>query len=150
MRIGLSLAVIVGLCSLGCVEEPNRLEGSIADTFDLRFDSTRLIRYESLDIQLEYLRALEGGGEDIVLKLVFATPEGGIPQGTAFDLDPTRDVAQHIVAAEDDFPALERGKVTFEAGGNEPGPATGELALTFTNGKTLNGAFDTELEDVEF
>lgn len=135
---------------VACGDPPNHLEGSISSNVSLDFDRTRLIRYASLSMQLEYLKALEGGGgDDVVAKLVFDTPEGGVKNGEPIDLVAEDGVVERIVAEGDAFPPMDTGQLTFDLGGNEPGPAQGSFAVTFDNGRTLNGNFDVELEDVD-
>jgi hypothetical protein len=149
---GAALIACASLVALtACGTPPNYLEGSIDSNVSLDFDSTRMIRYTSLAIQLEYIKALEGSETpDIVAKIVFDTPEGGIPQGEPIDLKGANAVVERIVAAGDNFPALDTGRITFDEGGNDPGPAVGSFACTFDNGRTLNGDFDVEMEDVDF
>lgn len=133
----------------GCGDPPNSLRGSIGSSHDLTFDSTRLIRYETLEVQLEYLKELEGGGHDVVVKVVFTTPAGGIPPGEEIDLVENDGIDARVFVAGDAFP-LDRGTILFEEGGNEPGPARGRFDVIFENGRTLLGTFDTVLEDVRF
>lgn len=150
----LALALVVaGLAA--CGDPPNHLEGSIASNVSLDFDYTRLVRYEDLSVQLEYLKELEGAEDDaaaqhdVVVKIVFDTPEGGIVNGEAIDLKEHDGVVERVVAAGDTLPPYDVGNITFDEGGNEPGPAKGSFAITFENGRTLNGLFDVELEDVK-
>jgi hypothetical protein len=143
-----SLALV--LVAAACGDPPNHLEGSISSNVSLEFDHTRLIRYQDLSLQLEYLKTLEGGGgDDVVVKIVFDTPEGGVVAGEAIDLKAHDGVVERIVAEGDAFPPFDTGNITFDEGGNAPGPAKGSFAVTFDNGRTLNGLFEVELEDVE-
>lgn len=143
-----ALSIVVGMAA--CGDPPNHLEGSIESNVSLEFDRTRLIRYQSLTLQLEYLKALEGGGgDDVVVKVVLDTPEGGVVAGQEIDLKAQNGVVERVVAAGDTFPPFDVGNLTFDEGGNEPGPARGHFGVTFDNGRTLSGLFDVELEDVE-
>lgn len=144
------LPALLAVLASGCLQEPNRLEGSIGSSVSLEFDHTRLVRYiDSLTFQLEYLRALEGGGDDVVAKIVFDEPAGGVAVDKPIDLVSQDGVVERIVAAGDAFPLMDTGTLTFEQGGQEPGPAAGTFAVTFENGRTLNGAFSADLEDVQ-
>jgi hypothetical protein len=143
-----ALSLLSGL--LGCDDPPNHLEGSISSNVSLEFDDTRLIRFPSLALRLEYLKTLESGAEDIVARLVFDTPEGGIQAGERIDIAEHNGVVERVVAAGDGFPAFDTAHIIFDEGGNDPGPARGSFAVTFENGRTLNGKFDVELEDVDF
>lgn len=131
-----------------CGDPPNHLEGSISSNVSLDFDETRLIRYPDLAVQLEYLKVIETGS-DVVAKIVFDTPEGGVKAGEPIDLLEHDGVVERIVAAGDTFPAMDTGTLTFDEGGDAPGPASGNFAVTFDNGRTLNGQFQVELEDVD-
>ena len=150
-RLVLGLALVASTAVAGCADPPNHLEGSIDSSVSLVFDSTRMIRYSSLAIQLEYSKELEGSTTpDIIAKIVFDSPEGGVTEGSAIDLLEQNGIVERIVAEGDSFPPLDQGQLTFETGGNDPGPAVGDFAITFDNGRTLNGTFDVELEDVDF
>lgn len=150
-KLAIAFAAVATAALSGCGNPPNHLEGSVESSVSLDFDETRMIRYQSLDIQLEYIKELEGSTTpDIVTKIVFATPDGGVPEGEPIDILANDGIVERVVAAGDNFPPLDQGRITFETGGNEPGPAVGDFALTFENGRTLNGNFDTELEDVDF
>ena len=67
-----------GLLQTACAPEPNSLEGSIRANFDLDFDETRLVRINGGTFQLEYLLTLESGGQNVICKIVFDDPEGGV------------------------------------------------------------------------
>ena len=56
----LSLLVVGTLVvvTAACADPPNHLEGSIESNVSLEFDDTRMIRYTSLAIQLEYSKRL--------------------------------------------------------------------------------------------
>lgn len=142
-----ALAIFV-VTFAGCGDPPNHLEGSISSNVSLDFDETRLIRYPDLAVQLEYLKVIETGS-DVVAKIVFDTPAGGVKNGEPIDLLAHDGVVERIVAAGDTFPPMDTGTLTFDEGGSAPGPASGSFAVTFDNGRTLNGQFDVELEDVD-
>lgn len=146
-------AAALSFCSLSGCAEPNTLTGSIDQSHDLTFDSVelRLLTGQSV-YELRYLLALEGGGDDVVAKLVFDQPEGGIKVGEQLDLLTLGAKVERITAANDPFPAeLDKANATFTAGGKEADEqTTGEFSSTFNNGKTLNGTFDVALEVVEF
>lgn len=148
-RLFLALVAAVG-AGAGC-EQPNSLEGTISESFDLSFDTVELRRFNGVTLQLDYLRDVEGADiDDVVCKVVFDTPEGGIPAGEAIDITQHNGIVERIATGGDDFPGLDTANITFETGGNEPGPASGRFVVTFDTGKTLNGNFDTDMEDVTF
>ena len=77
-----SLSPAVIACTVvvvaGC-EGPNALKGSITDSHDLSFDTVRLRLFtDQLAYELRYEKALDGGDQDIVAKVVFDVPEGGV------------------------------------------------------------------------
>ena len=139
------------LAAMGC-EEPNSLTGSITDSHDLAFDTVRLRFFtDQQAYELRYEKALEGGAQDIVAKVVFDVPEGGIVLESAIDLLPLGGQVERITAKNDPFPGVERADVTFTAGGVDDGDATtGAWGATFDNGKTINGTFDVTLEHASF
>jgi hypothetical protein len=151
------LAACIAAFGAGCPEAPNFLDGSIKDSRDLTFDSVQL---RSLSDQgawdLQYLKKLEGGGnDDIVAKIAFTEPAGGIKLDEEIDLldEEIDGVVQRNTAAgnSDTFPAgLEKGVITFTAGVKVGDTAKGEFAATFDNGKTLFGAFETEVTEANF
>ena len=105
---------------------------------------------------LQYLKELEAGGDDdIVAKIAFTEPEGGVKLDSAIDLlDEAIDgVVQRNTAAgtSDGFPdELTKGTITFTKGVKVKETAVGEFAATFENGKTLFGAFDIEVSEASF
>jgi len=144
------LALLVSALATGCPEEPNSLEGSIDETMSLDFDRTEMRRYDGVTIQLDYIKELESGDLDIIAKIVFDTPEGGIVVDEGIDILANNGIIERVASDGLDFPPLEQATITFSSGGTEAGAATGRFTATFDNGKTLGGNFDTELEDVEF
>jgi hypothetical protein len=149
----LSAATVVAvvLALGGCPEGGNTLEGSISESFDLTFDRTQLRRVNGVTLQLDYLRDIEGSDiPDVICKIVVDTPEGGFPAGEPVSIIENNGIIERRAVGGEDFPALELANITFDVGGNDPGEAVGSFASTFDNGKTLNGTFETELEDVEF
>lgn len=148
--VALPVALFAALAA-GCPEAPNSLDGSISESFSLEFDRTEMRRFGGVTLQLDYLRDIEGASiPDVVCKIVFDTPEGGVVAGEAIDIVANDGIIERIAVGGEDYPELELANITFDVGGNEPGPAAGSFVSTFENGKTLNGNFDTELEDVDF
>ena len=148
----LSLCFPVALIAGGCAE-PNSLTGSIDQSHDLGFETVELrLLSGQLAYELKYLKALEGGGDDTVAKVVFDQPAGGVVVDAELDLLQLNGRVERITAANDPFPAvLQKASATFAAGGNDAGdPTTGSFAATFDSGKTLNGSFDVALEVVDF
>ena len=139
------------LATMGC-EEPNSLTGSITDSHDLAFDTVRLRLFTDQEAyELRYEKALEGGAQDIVAKVVFDVPAGGIVIDSAIDLLPLEGRVERITAKNDPFPGVERADVTFTAGGVDDGDdTTGAWGATFDNGKTISGTFEVTLEHASF
>lgn len=145
------VALIFALAITGCGPEPNSLDGSIGEVVDLTFDQVQMRKFTSGTIQLDYLRAIEDTESfDIVCKVVFDVPEGGIPAGEAIDIPANNGRIERVVVAGDEFPEIDNATITFESGGDDVGPATGEFGATFEGGRTLEGTFDTDLEAVDF
>lgn len=138
----------------GCPPPPNFLDGSIKESHDLSFDTVEVRFFpEQGRFEIAYFKQLaEDGstGVDTVAKLVFSQPEGGVVVDQAISLDPAADIMERITAADDPFPGLREGEVTFGSAANIGETTSGEFATTFTNGKTLNGGFEGELLSCSF
>jgi hypothetical protein len=151
MRLALAFP-LAALVASGCAE-PNTLTGSIDQSHDLSFETVQLQLLTGQGAyELKYLKALEGGGDDTVAKVVFDQPEGGVVVDEELDLVALNGRVERITAANDPFPAvLQKANATFAAGGNDADEATsGSFAATFDNGKTLNGTFETTLKVIDF
>jgi hypothetical protein len=144
--------VAVPCTLLGACAEPNTLTGSISSSHDLAFDDVELrLLTDQRAFELKYLKALDGGANDIVARVVVDEPDGGVAEGAAIDLGANAGRVDRVTAKNDPFPDLERGTLTFLSGATDDGAATtGEFATTFANGKTLNGTFSTALAFASF
>jgi hypothetical protein len=157
VRFGGWLMLLAAWPVVGCGEPDNSLDGSIKDSRDLSFDTVQ-IRFikEQQSYDVQYLKALEAGGDDdIVAKIAFTVPDGGIKAGKAVDLaaDGVNGVVQRNTAAgtSDTFPAdFEKASITFASEPKAGEPGDGEFACTFDNGKTLFGNFLAEIEEAGF
>jgi hypothetical protein len=148
--VALSLVVAVA-GSVACGGQ-NTLSGSIADSHDLSFESVRLRLLTDQQVwELRYLAPLEGGGEDIVAKVVVDVPADGWSPGSAIDLLAHNGRIERITARNDPFPEPERAELTFSQGGVDDGDDTaGGWGATFVNGKTVQGTFRAPLEHDRF
>jgi hypothetical protein len=142
------------LCVLanGCGEPPNHLEGSIDESHSLAFDTVKLqLLTSQARYEFRYEKTLEGGGIDVVAKLVFDQPAGGVVLNQAIDLITVDAVVQRVTVANDPFPDFRSGQVEFSAGAiNQDEQTTGTWTTTLENGKTLNGGFDGPLDVIAF
>lgn len=139
------------LLLVACPEPPNYLDGSIGDSFPLEFDEVRIRKYqETGEVQIEYMKdAEEGGGKDIVVQITVTTPEGGFPANEEIKFE-TVEGKVHRIAAGDDFPLIDNGRIQFSQGGNKIGEqTTGEFNILFENKRTLRGNFDAKLEEAK-
>lgn len=145
--------------SLGCGNPPTFLDGSIKTSHDLSFDAVEL-RYltDQTVFQLSYFKNLDeeagaAAGQDTVVKVTFTTALDAVVAEKPIDLlaPAAAGRVERITAADDPFPTdLESGTVTFLNAPVVDETVKGELAITFANGKTLNGAFETPLVEVSF
>ncbi len=144
-------ALAPALLFVAC-QEPNSLTGSITDSHDLSFDSVQIRLLTDQDVyEVRYDKALDGGANDIVCKLVFDAPSSGITLDAQLDVIALDGRVERITAKNDPFPDIERADVTFTAGGTDDGDTTiGVWGATFTNGKTISGTFDAPLTHVSF
>lgn len=150
-----SLLVLAALAfATGCPPPPNFLDGSIKESHDLAFDSVEVRFFpEQGRFEIAYFKQLSEDGStgvDTVAKLVFTQPEGGVVVDEAIPLDPSADIMERITAADDPFPGLREGEVTFTSAATVGETTAGSFASTFTNGKTLNGGFEGELLSCSF
>ena len=144
------------LLAAACGGGPNVLDGSIAQSQDLSFDTVEL-RY--LSDQSVYQRSdfkdldEEGTSTDTVAKVTFHEPAGGVIVDQLIDLltPQSEGRVERITAHNDPFPAdLATASVTFRSPPVVDEIVSGEFAVTFSNGKTLNGAFQTKLAQASF
>ena len=152
-QLGLTslLLLATSLVSLGC-DEPNSLTGSITDSHDLGFDTVRLrLLTDQQAYELRYDKALAGGSQDIVAKVVFDVPADGVTVDDTLDLLSLSGQVERITAKNDPFPAVQRADLTFNTGGVDDNDTTsGAWGATFDNGKTINGTFEVSLEYASF
>lgn len=150
------LVVTAGLLLLAaaCPPPANFLDGSIKESHDLSFDTVEVRFFpEQTMFEIAYFKELADDGStgvDTVAKLVFTQPGSGVVVDEAITLDPAVDVMQRITAADDPFPGLREGEVTFSTAATVGETTAGDFSTTFTNGKTLNGAFEGELRSCSF
>lgn len=150
------LVAIAGalLFATACPPPANFLDGSIKESHDLSFDTVEVRFFPDQErFEVAYFKQLADDGStgvDTVAKLVFAQPEGGVVVDDAIALDPAGDIMERITAADDPFPGLREGEVTFTAAATIGETTAGEFSTTFTNGKTLNGAFEGKLLSCSF
>lgn len=152
VRVVACFLVVAGLFGSVACGGQNTLSGSIADSHDLSFESVRLRLLTDQQVwELRYLAPLEGGGEDIVAKVVVDVPADGWSLGVAIDLLAHDGRVERITAQNDPFPDTERAEVTFFQGGvNDGGDTVGNWGATFTNGKTVQGTFRAPLDHDRF
>ena len=150
-RFIVALAVVGSALGAGCAE-PNSLSGSITDSHDLSFDTVQLRLFTDQQAwELRYEKALDSGDQDIVAKVVFDVPEGGLVLDAPIDVLAEDGRIERITAKNDPFPSVEDADATFTAGGVEDGAATtGTWGATFDNGKTISGTFEATLEHASF
>lgn len=145
--------------AVGCGNPPTFLDGSIKTSHDLAFDTVEL-RYlsDQTVFQISYFKNLDEeagaeGGQDTVAKITFTTALDAVKAETPIDITTAEAEGrvERVTAADDPFPTkLESGLVTFLTAPVVDEVTKGELAITFDNGKTLNGGFETPLVEVSF
>lgn len=156
MRL-LALFTVAALAA-GCPPPPNFLDGSIKQSHDLTFDTVELrLLTDQRVFQLSYFKNLEknnpAAGVDTVVKLTFNEPAGGVTVDKEIDLlaAETAGRVERVTAANDTFPAsFTSGTVTFHKAPAVNATTNGEFAITFDNGKTLDGTFETKVQTASF
>ncbi|MCK5689950.1 hypothetical protein KAI87_11805 [Myxococcota bacterium] len=152
--LALSGALLLGLLSLSaCGDEgPNYLEGSLADSYSIEFDSVRARLYES-ELSIEYVES-SGGDEKISLRLAIRRNAAELAEGGSYDLVDISTVSRGS-GYDSDIPTIESGAIRFDRYAESDGSKIeGEFDALFemTDGskKTLRGGFETTLEVVIF
>lgn len=161
-----SLAVFASFALTACPPPPNFLDGSIKTSHDLAFDTVEMrFLVDQSAYELTYYRALDETGTcgvaaeqqatqcDEVVEIVFTQAPEDIAVDTPIDIT-TADAASQIertTAANDPFPTeLDSATVTFFVAPVVGETVSGEFAITFANGRTLNGGFETTLVEASF
>jgi len=144
-----SFLVLAGAASCA---GPDTLTGSIDQSHSLAFDTVALRYFTDQDAyELKYTQALDSGDADVVAKVVFDAPEGGVVVDQEIALVAGEAQVERITSKNDPFPELDEGKISFSAGAVEDGElSTGEFSALFVNGKSLQGTFSVVLEHIEF
>ncbi len=106
-----------------------------------------------LELRVEYVKKLSGGGDNKVCKLAVNTRNLQIEDNTELGKDYFADgtvSVQRIAATGGDFPEVQSGSVhfiSFEF--KEDGRIDGDFAVQFVNGRNLFGNFDKKVELVD-
>jgi len=137
---------------LGGCAGPDSLTGSIDQSHSLAFDTVGLRLFTDQNAyELKYEKALDSGDNDVVAKVVFDAPEGGVVLDQEITLVAGEAQVERITAKNDPFPGLDEGKISFSAGGVVDGElSTGEFSALFVNGKSLQGTFSVVLSHTSF
>lgn len=151
LRPALLVSSVLTLSALGCADA-DTLTGSIDQSHDLSFDTVGLRLFTDQNVyELKYEKALESGDNDVVAKVVFDAPAGGIVLDSEVTLVADEAQVERITAKNDPFPGLDEGKISFSAGGVDEGDvSTGEFSALFVNGKSLQGTFTVPLKYASF
>ncbi len=143
------MRLLVALALVGCAEgAPNRLDGSLADIFDLAFDATRARLYDR-ELSVEYLDQVRSGR--IAVRVTLQRTDGLAPG--RHDLPG----GGHVGLADEvgsQLPPLVDGRVVLDAYDPVDGAEVrGTFRATFETADedrlAVFGAFDTVLEVVD-
>jgi hypothetical protein len=156
-RIALSsLLLITAAALMGCPPPPNFLDGSIKTSHDLTFDTVEMrFLSEQIVYELTYYKNLDENGDDRdeVVEIAFKQAPEDVVVETPIDINTpeAESVVERTTAKNDPFPtALESATFTFFVAPVVGETVRGEFAVTFGNGRTLNGAFETVLGEATF
>ena len=121
------------------------LDGSIGDTFSLDFDSVDIKKQD------EYLLVEYRKGADRVCKVLVDTTDLGLKDGSKVSGEDFLDSVQisRVDASGQNFPDVDSGELElddyeFKKGGK----VSGEFSVVFENGRTLDGEFSGDVEEV--
>jgi hypothetical protein len=147
MRALLPLAALALLASCNdgpCGLEPNKLDGSIRELYDIQVDSIRLRKIAEDAVTIEYFH-----GNDTVAKVSADTR--GFRKGASIPLLDPRSV-QRFTSPDTQYPSeIVKGQITFESDLTPGQPVSGCFAVIFKaldgTKRSLSGAFEGTLED---
>lgn len=148
----LSAAIALALTACGG-DSDNYLEGSMAESFDLAFDSVRVRLYTS-ELAVEYVVESDEG-EKVALRVTLSrTASTALAVGGSYDMAVMGTIGRGSGFTAD-LPPMESGTTTLTTYGEEDGAAcsgTFESVFAMTDGskKTLRGGFAGPLEVVTF
>lgn len=150
MKVTIHLILVCFLLTFGCEGEgDNYLKGSIADSFDMKFEFVRARLYDSA-LSIEYVTKGETKTPIIV---TVSTASGPITTGKAYDLKTEGSVSRGEGYGSQ-LPEVEEGELTLSKYSGEDGSAVvGTFNAIFItaqqNRQTLRGGFDADLVVVE-
>lgn len=145
MTAGSRLALALALAA--CAGDPeNTLDGSVG--VDLDFDRVSL-RLIASDLEIRYLRSVEGGDEEVTAKLVVDVSGVTLAADLEMALTPDNAVVDRVVKDGSTFPALEMGTLVVNDGGDVGEALDGRFGVAFVTGATLSGDFRGVLETVD-
>lgn len=149
MRVSLRQVACVLTLVAACGGPGNSLSGSIGESFSLDFDRAQ-IRKQDLNLIIEYIKK-QNGGESKVAKVVVDTQDlavngGAVIRGDVFSEHVT---VSRVTNAGGDFPPLKSGSIRFSDWNfKNGGRVAGEFDVLFTNGRTLSGNFENDVQEV--
>lgn len=153
-RTLLPLLLIGGCATLvSCQDETgNWLDGSLADSYDLRFTSVRARLYPS-ELSIEYVADAEDEGEKVALRVTLNVVQAPPEVGVVYDLFADGNVGRGEGYGSG-LPDLDSGTLELEEFVADPGnPCVGEFEAVFNTADdsqyTLRGGFEAELEIVD-
>jgi len=158
VALAISLALASGAGLAGC-GPGNSLTGSIGEGYSLDFDRVQ-IRLQDETLLIEYLQWLPQGGANKVAKVVVegwrlrSAPAAPLPWGPGFSLgdDAFLEVVtvERIALSGGPFPPVEAGSFTFASlQAAADGSASGSFNVLFANGRSLGGAFEGSIDEVD-
>lgn len=158
LLLSLSLSLSFAALLTGCPPPPNFLDGSVKTSHDLSFDSDELrFLSDQKTFQLSYFKLLDpkkpSGDVDVVVKVTFNAPAGGVVVDKAIDLnDPAiKGKVERVTSKNDPFPdTMRKGQVIFHSKAAVGAQVTGEFEVTFDNGETLDGGFQVAETEASF
>lgn len=139
----LALSLAATGCETGpCGEDPNTLQGSIGELYDIEVDNVRTRLQDENTVLIEYFH-----GDDIVTKVVADVRE--FKKGAAIPL--TDGTVFRVTSPPTDFPEdISAGAITFESDLEQGQEVAGCWNVKFMmddgGERTLSGTFETALE----
>ncbi len=147
----ITAALAAALALPRCTTADNYLDGSLADSYGIDFDYTRIRLYSS-ELSVEYIQDSEGG-ERIALRVTVDVAGQPLSEGGSYDLA-ERGTVDRGQGFGSTLPDLESGELTLDRYAAQNGAEVkGSFDATFVAADdstlTLRGGFAAEMELVD-
>lgn len=149
-----AIVLCMSLFFWGCNEDDeNFLEGSITDSYNMRFDFVRIRLYPESALSIEYVYTKDEG-EVIPLRVTIDRPEASLVSSTDYTVLMVGSIARGVGYDTSPLPTIESGTIHLDkysgANGSEIAGSFKSVFVSSSGSKlNLRGGFSGTLERVE-